>query len=181
MGNEREFTPSLLVMGLLITDLSLLSSLTEELVSRFGPVKAMSESSRFEFTDYYDQEMGGKPWRLYLCFEQLVDPSTLADIKKWTNALEKDWEREGRRTCNLDPGLLTLSSLILATTKSRSHRIPLRHGIHAEVTLLYQAGAFSCLPWTYQDYRSEEVHTLLKAWRDGYHKQLKQAGYLHLF
>jgi hypothetical protein len=181
MGTERSFTPSLLVMGLLITDLSLLSSLTGKLVGEFGPVMAVSEPRRFVFTDYYDQEMGAKPWRLYLCFERLVDPATLADIKKWTNALEKEWEREGRRTCNLDPGLLSLSSLILATTKSRSHRIPLRDGIHAEVTLMYQAGAFSLLPWTYQDYRSEEVQAMLKAWREVYHKQLKQAGSLHLF
>ncbi len=181
MGTERSFTPSLLVMGLLITDLSLLSSLTEKLVSEFGPVMAMSEPSRFVFTDYYDQEMGAKPWRLYLCFERLVDPSSLADIKKWTNALETDWEREGRRTCNLDPGLLSLSSLILATTKARAHRIPLHSGIHAEVTLIYQAGAFSILPWTYQDYRSEGVQAMLKVWREVYHKQLKQAGYLHLF
>ncbi|MFA6732953.1 MAG: DUF4416 family protein [Sphaerochaeta sp.] len=176
MGTERSFTPSLLVMGLLITDLTLLSSLNGELVGRFGPIKAMSEPQRFEFTDYYDKEMGTKPWRLYLCFERLVDPSSLADIKKWTNALEASREREGRRTCNLDPGLLGLSSLILATTKARAHRIPLHSGIHAEVTLIYQAGAFSCLPWTYQDYRSEDVRSLLKQWRADYHRHVKQEG-----
>jgi hypothetical protein len=178
MGRVRSFTPSLLVMGLLITDLSLLPSLIEELVGRFGPVKAMSEKQKFVYTDYYDEEMGAKPWRLYLCFERLVDPSTLAESKQWTNSLEMAWEKEGKRVCNLDPGLLTLSSLILATTKSRAHRIPLQSGMYAEVTLIYQAGAFSCLPWTYQDYRSEEVRALLTAWRASYHTQLKQAGYL---
>ena len=50
--------------------------------------------------------------------------------------------QDGGRRVNLDPGLLSLANLILATTKNRSHRIPLFDGIYAELTLLYAKKQF---------------------------------------
>ena len=51
------------------------------------------------------------------------------------------------RPLNLDPGLLTLGKFMLATTKDQGHRIYLRDGIFAEVTLHYQAGTWEPWPW----------------------------------
>jgi hypothetical protein len=75
---------------------------------------------------------------------------------------------------NLDPGLLTLGKFMLATTKDQGHRIYLRDGIFAEVTLRYQAGAFEPWPWTYADYRRPEVHAFLQSARAFYREQLRQ-------
>ncbi len=63
-------------------------------------------------------------------------------------AIEDAFREGGDRTLNLDPGLLSLSRFALATTKDGSHRIPLRDGIYAEVTLVYERGGFHPLPWT---------------------------------
>ncbi|NCC63251.1 MAG: DUF4416 family protein [Spirochaetia bacterium] len=122
--------------------------------------------------------MGGEPQRCYLCFEQLVDPSSLADIKLQTNILEKKYSIEGGRRVNLDPGLLSLANVILATTKGRAHRIPLSEGIYAELTLMYAHKAFQSFPWTYQDYNDDAIKSLLCLWRNRYKQQLKQEGYL---
>lgn len=67
---------------------------------------------------------------------------------------------------NLDPGLLSLTSLVLATAKGRAHRIALSDGIWADLTLIWSKGAFVPLEWTYADYRDEEVRALFSQWRE---------------
>ncbi|MGE4583044.1 MAG: DUF4416 family protein [Sphaerochaeta sp.] len=178
MGSQRAFLPCRLVMGLLIQHASILPSIFDELQKLFGPVLEQSELCPFTFTNYYDEEMGAKPLRLYLSFAKLVDPSSLALLKHQTNHLEDRYRFQGRRTINLDPGLLSLSNLILATTKGRAHRIPLSDGIYAELTLLFAQQEFQILPWTYADYQSETVRSLFFRWRQTYHQQLKREGYL---
>jgi hypothetical protein len=65
---------------------------------------------------------------------------------------------------------------VLATTKDGSHRIPLRDGIYAEVTLVFERGDFRPLPWTYPDYRTEGCRSVLKAIRDGYRQRIRGTG-----
>ena len=55
----------------------------------------------------------------------------------------------------LHPGVLALGKFLLATTKDQAHRVYLRDGIFAEVTLRFQDGAFRPWPWTYADYREQ--------------------------
>ncbi len=62
-----------------------------------------------------------------------------------------------RRRANIDPGLVTEQSLVLATTKYSGHRICIAPGLYAEITLLYQRGSYAPQQWTYADYRSKEV------------------------
>ena len=69
---------------------------------------------------------------------------------------------------NLDPGYLVLGKFVLATTKDQAHRLYLRDGIFAEVTLHFQAGAYRPWPWTYADFRIEEVIGFLGAARNYY-------------
>jgi len=178
MASERSFVPHRLIMGLLFSPFIPLDTICEELTKLYGPIVKRSECNSFSFTDYYNEEMGGEPQRCYLCFEQLVDPSTLADIKHQTNALETRYSIDGARKVNLDPGLLSLANVILATTKGRAHRIPLYGGIYAELTLMYVNKGFQSFAWTYQDYNDEKVKNLFCVWRKEYKQQLKQEGYL---
>ena len=105
--------------------------------------------------------------------ENTVDPERLADIKTRTNEIEMLFaDGKGNRRINLDPGILSLSSFILATCKDRSHRIPLRNGIYAETTLIYQNRDFQRLPWTYADYSSDEVRSVLREFRSAYKEML---------
>ena len=159
-------------MGVLSTAEDRREELLSVLEQNFGPVEIQSPVMDFPFTDYYDSEMGERPKRYLLLFQNLVDPSTLADIKIRTNELEKLFStEEGRRHVNLDPGVLSLSSFILATCKDRSHRIPLHDGIYAETTLIYKDHDFQSLPWSYADYKSDEIRCLLRQFRDIYKKK----------
>lgn len=176
MGRVASFTPRSLVMGVLLENEGLLDTVVTRLETQYGPVLNQSPLTLFTYTDYYDREMGTKPHRCYLQFRTLVDPARLSTIKIETNALEDLFRNDTGRRVNLDPGLLSLENLILATTKNRSHRIPLCDGIYAEVTLQYESHAFQAFRWTYADYNSEEVKKLFSRWRSVYHEQLKQEG-----
>lgn len=144
----------------------------------FGPVGLRSEPFVFDQTTYYEASMGHDLRKQFLAFERLVPPDLLADIKRQTNALENELAvtasyPEGRPV-NLDPGLLVLGKFMLATTKDQAHRIYLRDGIFAEVTLRYHAGAFEPWPWTYADYRLPCVHAFLQQAREYYRQHLRE-------
>jgi hypothetical protein len=145
----------------------------DELAESFGVDCERGPDLDFGWSDYYDEEMGGSPRRGFLAYSRLVDPADLASIKARTNAVEERWALEGRRRCNLDPGLLYLSRFSLATTKDRPHRVPLAEGIFAEVTLIYERGDFRPLPWTYPDWASEEYRSFLRSQREGLKRQLR--------
>lgn len=167
MATAKPFPKNRLVMGILLARRALLEGLLAELAVRYGPVSAASTIRGFDQSDYYDKEMGTKPLRLYVAFEHLVDPSRLATIKGETNALELQFRNaEGGREVNLDPGLLSLTSLVLATAKGRTHRIALSDGIWADLTLIWSKGSFIPLEWTYADYRDEAVRSLFSQWRE---------------
>ncbi len=178
MGREQGFLPHRLVMGVLVSQQEMIPLVIEHLVVCYGPLLDSTEPKPFTYTDYYDDEMGGKPLRFYLSFAHLIDPSRLSAIKRETNALEVEFSEHGGRRVNLDPGLLSLANLVLATTKNRAHRIPLVDGIYVELTLLYAEKQFQSFSWTYADYKSEEVKLLFASWRERYRTQLKQESLL---
>ena len=70
------------------------------------------------------------------------------------------------RPLNLDPGYITQAKLVLATTKDRDHRIYLRDGIFAEITLNYTAKRWVHHRWSYPDYRTGEVAEFALACRN---------------
>lgn len=174
MATARDFKRRALVMGVLSSMEERREDLLATLEGEFGPIEGQSRPEDFIYTDYYDREMGRRPVRYLLLFRNLVDPSSLADIKARTNALEGRYADLNGRRVNLDPGILSLASLILASCKDRSHRIPLRDGVYAETTLIYQSHDFQALPWTYADYGSDSLRAVLRQFRETYKALLKK-------
>jgi hypothetical protein len=130
------------------------ADISQELSEEFGTVILKTDVTRFSHTTYYNKEMGDDLTRRWYAFGDLVLPDALVRLKHRTNAIEKKYLNEsGGRRVNIDPGLISLSNLILASTKNFSHRIYLGQGIYAEVTLVYKDGRFNPLEWTYPDYR----------------------------
>jgi len=178
MGEILPFTPEKLVIGILCSHPECVGEIENPLTEQFGPIDYRSDAIPFTFTDYYEQEMGADLIRLFISFEQLVAPDQLSAIKLGTNRLEKEFLEAGKRKVNLDPGLLSLGKLILASTKDNAQRIPLADGIFGEITLIYRRKGYSALPWTYRDYQSEAYHRILLQVRSRYKQQLQAAGYI---
>lgn len=122
----------------------------------FGGIELRSETISFDFTDYYEKEMGKGLLRRWVCFEKPIPQEEIREVKLITIELEKSLAREdGSRRVNLDPGQVTPARLVLTTTKDYSHRIYLGNGIFAEVTLIYRRGAFHPLNWAFSDYKTD--------------------------
>jgi len=127
----------------------------DTLVTAFGGVDSKSGIAPFDFTDYYEKEMGAGLARGWVSFSRGFSQPELVRAKLRAIGLERKLAgADGNRSANLDPGYLTGSKLILASTKNFSHRIYLWGGIFAEVTLLFERGTFVPLRWTYPDYRT---------------------------
>ncbi len=137
-----------------------------ELMERaFGPVDLASDVWPFDSTDYYEKQMGPRLLRRIYSFRELVEPGNIVEIKHATNRLERQLSGalpdSPARPVNLDPGYVSPSKLVLATTKDYTHRIYLRAGIYAEVTLRWRGGGFEPWEWTYPDYGSERYRVFL--------------------
>ncbi len=178
MASIKPSLPCLLVTAAFSESLSLINWGTEQMMRYLGPVAMESEAFHFNQTSYYSEEMGAHLFKKLIAFEELVDPSKLADIKNMTNEIELmapcTGMSEQKRPLNLDPGLLNLGKFMLATTKDQAHRIYLKDGIFAEVTLHFQDKEFVDWPWTYADYRISEVKEFLKKARSHYRDKLKK-------
>ena len=167
MGAIHPAERAKLVVGMLAASEHAFELARQALCGCYGPVDLESPIIPFTFTTYYDEQMGPNLLRKFLAFERLIDPAILADVKVRTNRLEGElaaWISTAvPRPLNLDPGYVTPAKLVLASTKDFSHRIYLRDGIYAEVTLHYEkGGTFRSWPWTFPDYKtSPEYHAFL--------------------
>ena len=170
----HEPDPVLLVIATFSRHAAALDWAKERLEELHGPVALISPAYRFNQTTYYQSTMGPELRKRFLVFRELVAPDRLTDFKLTSIRLEQELAEAGLypelRPLNLDPGILSLGKFMLATTKDQAHRIYLGGGIHAEVTLRFQAGAFEPWPWTYADYRQQCVLDFLKEAR-GYYRQ----------
>jgi len=132
-----------------------------------GPVERTSDRFDFNLTDYYEEEMGAPLFRRFLVMEERVPRDFLASAKLQAEEVEALFSSAGKRTVNLDPGILSEENFLLATGKNFSHRIYLRDGVFADLTLIYRKGEYLPLPWTYPDYSSRGIRTFLAQVREG--------------
>jgi len=162
----QETQPLALICAIMAGSKTLMTETRSKLEARLGPVRQASAAYDFGFTSYYAGEMGEGLIKQLLFFTELVDPAILPNVKLQTMELERQMgqEKEGEihRRANIDPGLVSIESLVLATTKYSGHRICIGPSLFAEVTLLYQKGMYRPMEWTYPDYRSREVQDFLQ-------------------
>ena len=137
--------------------------------ARYGPVSYDTCLMPFDHTSYYDAELGGPVLRRLTAFTDYLPHDCLADMKDDAMAWEREYARpDGSRVVNIDPGMLCLERLVLATGKNFTHRVYLRDGIWADLTLIYQNGDWRSLDWTFADYSSEEMLVHLRTLRKAY-------------
>lgn len=171
--------PVLRFVGLLAGTEEELAAARWELTQWYGQIDAISEIIPFNFTEYYNEEMGPNQIRQWVRFRNLFGPDQLAKCKLETNMLETLLARQfkGRgvpRPINIDPGYVHRYKVILATTKDHSHRVYLNEGIFGEVTLHWSKNLWTPWPWTYADYQSETAQKFFTEARTAYLEQLQR-------
>jgi hypothetical protein len=166
--------PAKLVIGLFLKEKNLITPVAKALTQKFGAIDIVSSWFPFNYTDYYESEMGSPLFRRLFAFKKLVKQNTLAKIKLKTNDIELKYSKNGKRMVNLDPGYMVHSRFVLATGKDFTHRVYIGEGIYADLTLIYTKGDFQQLPWTYPDYADSKMLDYLELVRTRYLTDIKQ-------
>ena len=157
-----------LVIGIITLELKIVDSLVAEFESHFGQIDLVSSWMRFNYTSYYEPEMGSPLFRRVFAFKPLISQGDLSAFKLTTNQIEDQHSHQGRRRVNIDPGYMLRERFVLASGKNFSHRIYIGEGIYADLTLIYEKGSFRKLPWTYPDYSDDGMLKFLEQVRNKY-------------
>ncbi|MGD8882461.1 MAG: DUF4416 family protein [Desulfobacterales bacterium] len=176
MSAPQAAKPAKLVIGVFASNKKIINNLALELSSQFGPVDLVSSWMDFDYTSYYETEMGSPLVRRVSAFKRLIEQGELAAIKIATNQIEQAYSSGGKREANIDPGYMLHERFVLASGKNFSHRIYIGLGIYADLTLIYQKGSFQKLPWTYPDYADRTMLNFLDQVRRKYIFDLKSKG-----
>lgn len=173
MGQIKTHFPVKVFCGLIYGDEGIIEKVQRKLEEKWGKIDSVAGPFPFDFTDYYNREMGENLKRRFVSFSRMVIPERLWEWKIFTNKVEEEFSQNKKRRVNIDPGYIDLSKVVLLSTKDFYHRIYLGYGIYAEVTMFYKKGKYEFFPWTYPDYMSENYLKFFRSLRECYSKQLK--------
>ena len=140
------------ITGILFPNDELLEWSIDRLSEIWGAPELVSSPVPFDKTDYY-RDIAPELSRVFLCFPGMLNPEGLADWKHQAIEIEAQ-SRQPVRAVNIDPGYVDGARLVLASTKDHAHRIYLRDGIFAEVTMRYRFGGWKSFDYTFPDFAS---------------------------
>jgi hypothetical protein len=172
LSSPTEPEPAKLFVSVIYKDGADLLTAWKAVQKAWGPMDFLSEVRPFDYTHYYEKEIGAPLFRRWASFKPLIAQDRLVKVKWQALDLEQLWSREGRRSLNIDPGLITAERLVLATGKNYSHRLYLGRSIFGDLTLIFQKGSYRPLPWTYPDYKEEYSIWMFNKIRERYLREL---------
>ena len=88
MSSPKPPQPVKFIVSILAGEHDLAEKVCKKLISRFGQIDFMSEALPFNFTDYYEKEIGKALFRYLVSFKTLISPDRLPPIKLYTNEIE---------------------------------------------------------------------------------------------
>ncbi len=161
MSRRKVPSPVRLLVSVIYREEKEFDRVLQRISGRMGAIARISDPFPFDRTDYYEREMGAPLHRRFLLSADTVSREELATAKLAAEEIENEFSVHGKRTANIDPGLLAEENVILATGKNYSHRIYLRDGVFADLALVYEKGEYRPLPWTYPDFASPTIRSFL--------------------
>jgi len=174
MGQVKEHPPVKFFAGITYNpDFKGLQDILNLLEETFSMIEIKSDPYDFsDFTPYYESEMGTGLKKFFVVFSGLQPPESLADYKIKSNQIEAKFITDKSRQINIDPGYVSEAKVVLATTKNYDHRLYLGKGIFGDLHLKFTNKEFQTQPWTYPDYKQDQVIKFFKDLRQTYFKQL---------
>lgn len=169
-GSPRGAPDVKLITGILYPDDERLALVIGEISRLWGEPEFISGPFPFDKTDYY-RDIAPRLFRRFACFPGLIRADALAGIKNEARGIESRIVRDGTqlRAVNIDPGYIDGARLVLASTKDHAHRIYLRDGIYAEVTMRFKFGRWTAFDYTFPDFASGMYDDFLtqarKSWK----------------
>lgn len=162
--------------GLFYSDKNVLGKAIALMKKKYGDIDFTSEEIDFDFTDYYEPEMGKSLKKVFISFKKLIDREKVVEAKIFTNKIEDKFSGKGEKNCrtiNIDPGYITLHNVLLPSAKERPHKVYIGKGLFGDIVLMYYNGKFEDSKHTFPDYRTEKVKAIMAQIRELYKKELR--------
>lgn len=157
MAKVKEISKAKLFIGILYSDENTLKSVINDLIKKYGDIEQESKSYEFNFTNYYENEMGKNLLKKFIVFKELINRDEIADMKIDTNKIEDKYSKNNNRIINLDPGYLTKDNIILVSVKESPYKVYIGKGIFGHLTLIYGNKKWNANERTFPDFKSEKV------------------------
>lgn len=155
------------VLGILSSPENNVRDILELLDGEFGRRYQDIPPYEFDFTDYYEKELGSPLKRRWYIYESLFDPSKITARKNTAISVEEQYQdSDGNRRFNIDPGYVTGAKFVLSSRKNYSNRVYMGNGVYTEVTLRFEGGQWREMPNTYPEFKEQEQRKWLKKARD---------------
>ncbi len=176
MARQQEVTPVKLFCGILFSNKELLTIALKKLSDKWGVIDYKSDEFVFANNhEYYKNEIKGEIKRIFISFENLVEPENISKIKEHSNYIEDEFTKQFplERPINIDPGYMDYNKVILASYKYGQQKIAVGSGVWADITLFYAKGGFTSFPWTFPDFQTDLYYPALIKIRELYKQNLK--------
>jgi len=144
-----------------------------ELEALWGGCEDVSQPEPFTKTDYY-HNIAPRLLRRFVCFKGMASAGELPDWK--LAAVGVEGRSRNPRIVNIDPGYVDGARLVLASTKDHAHRVYLRDGIFAEVTMRFRFGKWTPFDYTFPDFADGLYDKFLSAARGSWIEERRRAG-----
>ena len=111
MSEPQTAKPAKLIIGVFTPNKKKIDNLALELLSQFGQIDLVSSWMDFNYTSYYEPEMGSPLVRRVFAFKRPIEQGELAAVKIATNQIEQAYSSGGRREVISIPATCCLSDL----------------------------------------------------------------------
>lgn len=170
MARRQKPAPGKVIASIVYSSLDALADAVTVLEKKFGRV--VCETLDIPCCDQktYREEMGEDLIRRFVSFDREIDRSALFDLKCYCYKVEQQFsDMVGDfmfRTVNIDPGIITPANIVIASHHDANYKIYLKDGVFSEIALIHGRGRYLRLPWTNDDYCSEEAISFFERVRD---------------
>ena len=158
-------------VGLISNKENLFNEIKEELKNLYGEIIHETKIFSWNFTDYYEKELGKDLKKQFLFFKKPINQEEIVKIKLETNKLEDKYSKNKKRSINIDPGYLTEIKAVLASAKNKSYKIYIKNGIYGDPVLRYVNNSYQAFEHSFKDFKTKEYIEIFNEARKLLHQQ----------
>ncbi|TKJ17120.1 hypothetical protein CEE44_01125 [Candidatus Woesearchaeota archaeon B3_Woes] len=153
---------NLLFMAVMYSSEDVFTTAKKDLIAKYSDIKAESSAYSFNFTKYYEKEMGSNLKKKFLIFNKEISKKDLIEIKHFITKIEEKYSDNGR-TVNIDPGYLSSNEFVLATFKGKDFKEKISEDVFVHKILEFKEKKIIEFFHTFADYKVKENQEFLLA------------------
>jgi uncharacterized protein DUF4416 len=146
---------NLLFFALMYSNDIILNKTKLDLIKQYKTIKSESNFYEFNFTRYYEKEMGGNLKKKFIVFNKDILKKDLIEVKLFITKLEEKYMINNNRTINIDPGFLSKKELVLATFKAKNFKEKLNDKVFSHKVLEFDNDKIIEFFHTFADYKEK--------------------------